>query len=238
MLVYSPELFELQLAFAERVRLLSGHPLEQVLLDYTNLYVRFGLGRDLDPEHPDWRAYLSGLRSAADPVEWTHRFYLRDPEASTAPTVLAMVGCFSYAIADDCIRLHFQNVDPQRSPLALARAPQRRAELAALFELIKRDVREDLPVVGRSWLYNLEAYRRLFPPAYTTSARILRNRFRSMPLWGQFVNRHGDIKPHIATPFLETLAQHPTLDNLDACFPLQVLTATAPQSDFLDFYGV
>jgi len=33
-----------------------------VLLDYTNLYVRFGLGRDFDPAHPVWREYLSGLR--------------------------------------------------------------------------------------------------------------------------------------------------------------------------------
>ena len=45
---FSKEFFDLQIRFAGRVAELSGMPLAQALLDYTNFYVRFGLGRDFD----------------------------------------------------------------------------------------------------------------------------------------------------------------------------------------------
>ena len=47
-MVFGKDFFDLQISFAEAVRDLSGEPLESTLLDYTNLYVRLGLGRDFD----------------------------------------------------------------------------------------------------------------------------------------------------------------------------------------------
>ena len=32
------------------------------MFEYTNFYIRFGLGRDFDPTHPGWQEYLTGLR--------------------------------------------------------------------------------------------------------------------------------------------------------------------------------
>ena len=52
---YAKPFFDLQLQFAERVTALSGLPLARVLLEYTNLYIRFGLGRAFDPAHPAWQ---------------------------------------------------------------------------------------------------------------------------------------------------------------------------------------
>ena len=72
---YAKAFFDLQLLFARRVTVLSGLPLTRALLEYTNLYVRFGLGRDFDPAHPTWRAYLAGLPDTDDGREWTYRFY-------------------------------------------------------------------------------------------------------------------------------------------------------------------
>ena len=46
--IYDKALFELQLQFAERVSVLSGLPLARTVLEYTNFYMRFGLGRDFD----------------------------------------------------------------------------------------------------------------------------------------------------------------------------------------------
>jgi hypothetical protein len=45
-MVYAKAFFDLQLQFAHKVTELSGLPLPRVLLEYTNLYIRFGLGRD------------------------------------------------------------------------------------------------------------------------------------------------------------------------------------------------
>ncbi|HVZ39250.1 MAG TPA: hypothetical protein VHI13_08245 [Candidatus Kapabacteria bacterium] len=239
-MVYPKELFDLQFTFAERVRALSGLPLERVLLDYTNFYVRFGLGRTFDPQHPAWQAYLAGLRAAHDLREWTYRFYLRNPEATTAPDLAATFGCFSYALESaDRIRMHFRNAETESiSPLSRARMDQRRAELTALFRHVRETAGVNIVVVGVSWLYNLDAYRRLFPPAYGLSARVARNRFRSMPLWGQFVDHRGRVRGSRAHPFLRSLAEHSSPASLDECFPLQALTVEAPVEQFYGFYGV
>jgi hypothetical protein len=238
--IYAKAFFDLQLQFARKVAILSGLPLAHVLLEYTNLYIRFGLGHDFDPAHPIWREYLAGLQDTNDPHDWTYRFYLTRSGATAAPAVVATFGCFSYARPrDDRIRLHFQNADTDgRSSLAIERRDQRLADLVALFGHVKRTVCQPLRVVGASWLYNLDAYRRLFPASYLASAHVINHRFQHMPLWGQFVDRNGRVKEQITRPFLERLERHSRLDNLDQCFPFQVLSVEASVLEFDRFYGI
>jgi hypothetical protein len=236
--ILAREFFDLQLTFAERVSALSGMPLERALFDYTNLYVRFGLGRAFDPEHDGWRAYIDGLRTAADGREWTYRFYLRDAEVNTGPATVATFGCFSYAIQEDnVLRLHFRNTEPTGlSPLGASCVERRRAELAALFAQLRSERLGDLTVVGISWLYNLHAYRRLFPPAYTASPRVLQGPFRSMPLWGQFVDYRGEVKAEMRISFLKALAELESLGGIGDCFPFQALRVEEEVETFYRFY--
>lgn len=237
---YAKAFFDLQLQFAHKVAALSGMSVAQALLEYTNLYIRFGLGRDFDPAQPTWREYVAGLQTADDAGEWTYRFYLARP-AAPPPGIVATRGCFSYArLGDDRIRLHFLNVEPDgHAPLGRDRLRQRRADLAALFENVKRTQRSPLRVLGVSWLYNLEAYRRLFPPSYIASARAAEPpRFRNMPLWGQFLDRHGQVRTSPARQFLERLERQPSLDGLGQCFPLPALGVEASAQEFYDFYGI
>ena len=84
--------FDLQLDFARTVSTLSGMPWERALLDYTNLYIRFGLGRAFDAAHPVWREYLDGLARATDAGDWTHRFHVAR-NASGAPPFDGEFGC-------------------------------------------------------------------------------------------------------------------------------------------------
>ena len=239
-MAFAKDFFDLQFAFAETVRDLSGVPLEVALFEHTNLYVRLGFGRAFDFDHRGWQCYLAGLRDARDGREWTYRFYLREPEAKTAPSVAATSGCFSYALPDEqCVRLHFRNTEVgDCSPLGAARAAQRRAELSALCAHWKPSLSQDTPVVGASWLYNLEAYRRLFPPVYVATATPIQGAFRSMALWGQFINRRGEVRESVAAPFLRALAKASDLGDVGDCFPFQALTARAPASEFYDFYEV
>ncbi|WP_437562294.1 hypothetical protein [Sorangium sp. So ce542] len=238
--IFAREFFDLQFAFAETAAALSGISLELALLKYTNLYVRFGLGRDFDSEHELWRAYAAGLKTAADGREWTYRYYLRDAEANTSPAVLATVGCFSYAVVDsNVVRLHFRNTDPEGcSPLSASRYGQRRAELTELFARIKSELAQELVVAGISWLYNLNAYRRLFPPDYTASACVVHGLYRSMPLWGQFLHYGGGVKTTMARSFLEAIAKRRSIADLGDCFPFPVLTVEAPIRSLYAFYGV
>ena len=237
-MIYARAFFDLQLRFAEKVTVLSGLPLARALLEYTNLYIRFGLGHGFDPAHPGWQEYLAGLGDARDIGEWTYAFYSRRPDAMAAPSVVATFGCFSYARAsDERIRLHFENVETDgHSPLAVDRLPRRSAELAALFEHVKRSPSPPRRVRGVSWLYNLEAYRRLFPGSYVATAHAVADRFQHMPLWGQFADRHGTIKAGVAGQFLERLERHASCEGLDRCFPLQPLSVEASVQDFYDFF--
>jgi len=239
-MIYAKAFFDLQVQLAHKVTALSGLPSARALLEYTNLYIRFGLGRDFDPAHPTWREYLAGLEHTNDSREWTYRFYLARPEAMAAPNTVATFGCFSYArLNGDRIRLHFQNAEPDgHSPLGIERVGQRLADLTALFTHVKRTLRQPLRVAGASWLYNLDAYRRLFPAPYLATAHVIGHRFQHMPLWGQFLNRHGEIKEGMTRQFLERLERESSLDSLEQCFPLQVLSVEASVFEFNDFYGI
>ena len=180
------------------------------------------------------------MGDANDTGEWTYRFYLARPPAGAPPGIVATFGCFSYARqSEGRIRLHFGNAEPDgHSPLGIERRDRRLADLAALFGHVKRTMQAPPRVVGASWLYNLEAYRRLFPKSYLATAHVLHGRFQHMPLWGQFVNRDGTVRESVARDFLERLGRLTSLESLDECFPLPVLTAEAPARQFYEFYGI
>jgi len=202
--------------------------------------VRFGLGRDFRAGNEGWQRYLDGLRTADDAGAWTWRFYGRATEARTAPPLTASFGCFSYARLDGgSVRLHFWNREPGgRSPLAPGRRAARRAELTALGAHLRRTVDGATPVIGCSWLYNLDGYRRLFPPAYLASARVARDKFRSMTLWGQFLDREGRVREAGRRAFRAALARASSVDRLQECFPLQPLAVRAPAAEFCAHFGI
>ncbi len=239
-MIYARAFFDLQFQFGETVSTLSGQPLAAALLDHTNFYIRFGLGRGFDPDHPGWREYVAGLRDTRDGREWTYRFYMNRTAAKTGPDVAATFGCFAYApLSPDRIRLHFENVETgDGSPLAVEHRGQRLADLTALFAHLKRTTQQAPRVVGASWLYNLDAYRCLFPGPYLATARVIHGRFRHMPLWGQFLDRRGEVKASVALEFLERLRHQSRLQDLDQCFPLPVLGLEASATEFFTFYGV
>jgi hypothetical protein len=94
---------------------------------------------------------------------------------------------------------------------------------------------------GLAWdatLYNIAAYRRLFPESYLATAHVMPARYRHMPLWGQFLSRSGDVREHMARPFRERLGRQSSLEGLDHCFPFPVLALESSGLDFYRFHGV
>lgn len=237
---YSKGFFDLQIRFALTVASVIDVPLEQALLEYTNLYVRFGLGRAFDPGHPAWRRYVDGLGKASNISDWTYRFFLGQPQDTQPPLLVATFGCFSYARQDaGCIRIHFNNAEPLAiSPLGMQRLAARLAELRLLFDHVRRTQQETVRVAGVSWLYNVHAYRRCFPEEYVASAKVAESRFRNMPLWGQFLDRHGAIREAVAQEFTRRLSGAMNIDALAHSFPLQALAVEAPIAQFYRFYGI
>ncbi|HEX2559621.1 hypothetical protein [Phenylobacterium sp.] len=234
--------FELQLRFAQALAGRTGEPLDRLALTMTNLHRRFGLGDpDERPERPEWAAYAAGLRTAAAleaKLDWTEAVFVRSPEeVSGRPRF----GCFSYdpPNADGEVRIHFTNRDDDDvSPLTAEKVPRRLADLRALFAYVRERHPEAAFVRGGSWLYNTEAYRRLFPPAYGASRRAPeRVRLNGTSSWGQFLDHREATKPAARDAFLENLA------GLDpaapwTAFPLRALHVRAPIDLFYAFYGL
>lgn len=223
--------FDLQYRFAAAVAAVTGTQIENALLAYTSLYLRFGLARPLDAANPGWRAYLHGLRNTDDPLVWTWRC----AEACSRPDTGEHFGCFSYHRPDPAtIHPHFANRDRSGDgPLSSTRLPHRREELYAMFRAIAERHPDATTVRGGAWLYNLPAYASLFPPAYLRTARPVA-RFQAADRWGQFLDRHGQVRGAMTADFLAAIGRQRTLAGLVACFPYPVL---APECSIDHFYG-
>jgi hypothetical protein len=235
---YPKDFFDLQLRFAAKVVELTGMPMQQALLDYTNLYVRFTGERRFAEDHPVWQCYLEGVQRGADLYDWTYRFYLQRQDAAAPPSVVATFGCFSYAMeSEQKIRMHFRHAQHDGlSPLGDACVSSRLAELRELIAHVKSTANANARIAGVSWLYNLHAYRRLFPPAYLASATVAANRFRNMPLWGQFIDYRGEIKRFAVDVFEQRLTKQEDIAQIERCFPLQPLAVEASLDVFDRFY--
>lgn len=233
--------FEVQLRFAQALAERTGEPMTHTALTHTNLHRWFGLGDPAGPERPEWAAYAEGLRAAVSleaQLDWTEAVFVRSPEESSGRPAF---GCFSYDApnAEGEVRIHFTNRDADDvSPLTAEKVPRRLADLRAMFA----DVRERHPqagfVRGGSWLYNIEAYRRLFPPAYGASRRAPeRVHLNGTSSWGQFLDHREAIKPAARDAFLAGL---PRLDPAApwTAFPLRALQVRAPIGLFYAFYGL
>jgi hypothetical protein len=227
----------LLLRFAARVAEAEGVSMDEALLTSTPLYLSFGLTPSFSPQDPTWQEFLAGYHDASQPVTWTHSFYLAHArEYGESP-----FGCFSYAYESETrtIGLHFGNRDASRAgPLSEERQQVRRAELTALFADVRREVPAAQAVSGGSWLYNLAAYRRLFPPAYVRTAVPVAPALQFMSLWGQFLDRHGEVRPGPTTTFLDRIATATTLDALMRSFPLPVRAPRCSIEHFYAFYGL
>lgn len=228
--LFAVEFFELQLLFATKVAEVSGMPLAEAIGNYTNIFIRLGMGAHFNAASQEWQAFITGLVGAKDRASYAHSAH-RDRlfmPVGTAPE--RTEGCFSYALAQPgFVRLHFNCSDhAPESPLSLSSRPARLAELAALLSHLKVAQGESVSIVGASWLYNLSSYRSLFPAPYVSGLRAIEHPYQRMPLWGQVLNRNGSVRPQAGRNFRTQVTQATTLAELAACFPLPVLYTTAP----------
>lgn len=236
---YSREFFDLQFRFAEKVALKLSLPLEETLYTYTTFTKSFGDGEE-------WRDYMTGLRTANDPIEWTYNFYLprSGSDLTSHDTTFhghTLFGCFYYVIRDGgIIRPHLiKNDHSGRGVLNKERMPARQQELRAMFAHIRANVPEANTVLGNSWMYNLEAYRRLYPPQYTkTMPESDLDEFQFLARWGQFFDREWRVKESLADVLFARLDALEQLENLRYCFPYPILRPRYPIDCFYDFYGL
>jgi len=206
----------------------------------TALYRIVGLDWSLDPQNPVWQNYLKGLHQLDADADWSYKFYLE--RADQIPSYDNQHwGCFGYEYwSERClIHLHFWNLDDSGyGPLSHQRKDARLADLRSMFTHIKRVHPDAIAVHGSSWLYNVEAYRRLFPVEFGLSARPDTPHLVARSLWGQFLRFDGRLNEERAVVFLDRLNRLEQERQYAQCFPFQVLLTQAPITLFYPFYGV
>lgn len=203
----------------------------------------FNLRVSHDLPNPLWDAFIEGLSTSDNPEDWTYDFYRqRMGVASDASDERRFFGCFSYVYPwrnTYKLRLHFENRETSEyGALSKDRMPVRKSELSAMFRHIQANHPDVETVRGGSWLYNIPAYLRLFPPDYVKTAKPVGYETSFWALWGQFVARKGSIRHPAAAQFLECLNEQKTVDGCLQCFAYQVLRPECSIGTFYDFYSM
>jgi hypothetical protein len=234
--MYTPQFFAFQIAFAQHVATRFGLPFSEALFSYTTLT------RTLDIA--DWGSFAAQLSLAEHMEEWVYRWYLDHQTLNLRPEDTSFLGyplfgCFYYAVRNETIiRPHFIKND-RLGPHVLRqdRLVVRQQELRQMFAHIHTHVPAAETVLGNSWMYNLPAYRRIFPPAYTADCPMSDEaEFQFLAFWGQCFGADWNPKPNIAAGILERLSQITHLDDLRWCFPYQILQPSCPISVFFRYY--
>jgi hypothetical protein len=169
-----------------------------------------------------------------DPVDYVYKAYLdRDAQEDTGASCFD----FTYWPEDRLVRIHFSN-DPDGQALRPSMVEDRRRELSRIFQTVARAHPDACVVRGTSWLYHLDAYRRLFPPAFIAGLRSVGYPHQFAALWAQFIDRHRFVKPAMAAAFVDAIQLARTPSALDQAFPLDVLAASSEVDVCYDYFAV
>lgn len=244
-MAYSKDYIELQIEFAKKVSEITSLDFKEAILKYTGFYITFRIQNyDFNPNHPTWSEYLDYLGSNTSAwADKSYEFYLVqvNKDHPKDQRFSKKFGCFFYELDEqnNCIYIHFKNkMGGSPSSLSFSEKNKRIHELKAMFSYINEKKLSAAYVCGHSWLYNIEAYNRLFPPTYIKSAKVNREWFGSTALWGQFVDNDGEIKRDIADRFRNCIASAVNLDELKQCFEHPVLEPESRIEVFFKFYGI
>lgn len=242
-MVFPRAFFRFQLTFVQKLVERFSLTWADALSHYTTFT------KKIDANH--WSTYLAGFHAAADSVEWVYQWDLiqRVPGPQPGDTSLydrALFGCFHYSTHRDLagnatiIRPHFiKNDRAGFRALGQERADIRRAELQRMFVHVQDNVPQAQSVRGHSWLYNLDAYRRLYPPLYTEAMPTANHdEFQYLSLWGQCFDRHWQPNPAVTAELLHRVEQITDLAALQSCFPYAVLRPQCAIEAFYHYFGI
>jgi hypothetical protein len=217
--------FELQLQLARRVAEVTGRPVGEAVLRNTTLHRRFGLGVTSGAPAPAWKTFADALERAPDlatQVALAQAEFLGSPDEVLPEPGRIGFGCFA---CDDAPG---------------ADGSVRKAEVSALIAHLGAQHPDVTHIKGRSWLYNLAAYRRIFPSDYCASGRPVGPEpvnLHGNSLWGQAIDSRERVRPDVRDAIMAKL---PSLDP-DApwtVFPLGVIATRAAIRSFETFYGL
>lgn len=255
------KLYELEFEFAKMMAERTGTPLVEVVDAYAPV-VRNHI--HTFNEEGDWE--ITGLEEGVTNENMLEHAWQRSLERhierNSEPTAYhpeggSRFGCHYYTYEEDThtVYVHFFNAefeeewvdgkDVSKGPLAQEKKDRRIHELTDMFRDIKKKHPDATQVKGRSSLYNLDAYRRLYPPSYEVGEVDYDPKLwgQGTTVWGQFLGgnekKPGEYgyKEELAAQFLDKAKDVP-LDKLADALPMPPRKVHGNIEDFYRFYGV
>lgn len=239
-MIYSKEYLGLQIDLAGRAAEITDHALIEAIRTYTAISRSLKLKhKEANPTNEVWREYARRL-DGGNPKEETYNYYKSRTKTVFDSEKRWTFGSFQCTAPDEegLIHIHFSDQDgPGDGPLNRSRVSERIKELTVMFGHIKESFPEARMIGGFSWLYNIEAYRRLFPEEYVNNQAV-KQWWRSLALWGQFLQRNGCLRHPGSDDFRDRIMEETTMDGLWEAFPHKPLEVRCPIEVFYDFYGI
>lgn len=236
------EFFDIQIKFAKKVSEVSCTPIQNALLNYTFLYRNFFVpsSRFIKTKKV-WQDFLSEIKEV-DSKDLTNAAYEFSKKRMVQRNMLdrplySGKPCFIYELKDTDVYLHFNNNEgASPGPLSKEKVAERTEELTDIFRGLKETHPEVRQVICYSWLVNLPAFMRLFPKEFGEHKKIVRNDFRSLDIWGQFLDSSYEMKTEMVEKFMLKLNAATSLRDLKNIFDLYPVKAKAPIEYFYSFY--
>lgn len=242
---------EIRLIFAEAVAAKKGIPFGDALRDFTDVYKRAfgtwpGESQEMDEKWARFVQEVSQLPDRRAQMRYILDLFRGQIEQAREAQIEMPYWPFRYDYDEETktIEMHFGTLSPiteqapdQPGVLSKERYDEQREKLTSMFREIKAKHPDAQRVQGSSWLYNREAYRRLYPASYTSGRIARKGGFRGGGRWGQFRDKTGGVNSETKAAFLKNI-EHLDPENLEAAFPNQSLDVEAPIEEFYKEYGI
>ncbi len=228
--------YGLQLKFAKHYAVLANVPFASAIARCTNLRRRLNLLGASGEEA--WASVLQQASDRPNSLSSVLQRCLQLQTRNSSDSKISAFGCFSYDSPDDSgiVRIHFMPPSGQSaSPLSLVNLAKRYDELRAMFGYIRRAEPRAKVVRGVSWLYNVHAYKRLFPDQYVASIELppFPVHLNGSSTWGQVLDWQQEVKLEVQGALLRNFT-HMQAQAPWKVFPLQALMAQCGISAFYE----
>ncbi len=216
-LVLGKDFFQLQFDFAKAIQEKTGEPLLEIIEGKTGI-LRRNIG---NYDGFKFVSFKNGI-TEGNIVDFAYSEYLKNLDkndmepAEYHPEGSRSFGCFSHWLEEDnsdTIEIHFQNNEFNKvGPLDKSKIELRKKELRDLLLDIKTRYPQVKNISGLSWLYNLPAYRRLFPVSYVNNLEpnLYRMQWRrGTTIWGQFIDSEYKLRQPLVEELLRKIKDLP-----------------------------
>ncbi len=135
--------------------------------------------------------------------------------------------------------MHFNNnegSDP--GPLSHEKIQLRLDELVNIFKDIKTQHLEVKDALCYSWLNNRPSFKRLFPSEFQQNKKIVKNDFKSLDIWGQFLDSSYVLRANETSEFLNKVKDPRNIKELRNSFQFYPVLNHCNITAFYTFYKI